>query len=326
MRTSRYSLALILTLLLPAAMPNIAVADDFPKKPIRLVLPLAPGGITDTIARIVGQKFLEATGQPLLIDNRPGAGGIVASEAVARAPADGYTLLMGNFATHSVTPTLFDKLSYDLVGDFAPISLVASSSHILMVASDVPAKDIRQLVAYGKTPGVTLNYASSGVGSPLHLAGELFAAQTGLQATHVPYKSSAPAIADMLSGRVQYMFDNLSTALPQVRSGKLRAIAQTGMTRSTAAPDIPTMAEAGLPGFQSYGWWGILAPSKTPPEVLNFLNMQLVRILQSSDVREKLDAQGADAIGNSRQEFATFIGTEIRKWAPVIKSAGLTPN
>ncbi|MSP98286.1 MAG: tripartite tricarboxylate transporter substrate binding protein [Betaproteobacteria bacterium] len=321
----RFSWTLLAAAAIFAATSSYS-AEPYPAKPIKLVLPLAPGGATDNLARIVGSRIVQTLGQPIIIENRPGAGGIIASEVVARAAPDGYTLLLANFATHAVAPTMFKTLPYDPIIDFAPVSLLASSPHLLMVTPSLPAKNLSELLALAKSGKQEINYASSGIGSPLHLAGEYFKIVAGIDMLHVAYKSSGPALLDMVAGRVHVMFDNLSTALPYVQSGKLRGIAVTSANRSALAPDIATVAELGLRDFQTYGWRGVLAPAKTPRDIVNKLADAHQEAMKAPQVKDVLVSQGYDTLGTSPQEFALHIRREIDKWAPVIRAAGVTGN
>lgn len=305
------------------AQTAAGLADSYPQAPIKLVIPLASGGATENLARIAGTDASATLGQPIIIENRPGASGTIASATVAKATPDGHTLLFANFATHAVAPTMFTSLRYDPIKDFAPVSYLASSPHLLLVSSDLKAQSVAELVALAKSMPGKLNYASSGVGSPLHLAGEYFNATAGTQIVHVPYKSSGPALIDLMSGRVQMMFDNLSTALPYVQSGKLRALAVTSNQRSALAPDVPTVIESGLPGFETYGWWGVLAPAQTPPAAIEKLSAAYMGAIKTPGVVAQLTAQGYIPIGSNPAAFAKHIESEIAKWRPIIKSTGL---
>ena len=305
------------------AQTAAGLADSYPQAPIKLVIPLASGGATENLARIAGTDASATLGQPIIIENRPGASGTIASATVAKATPDGHTLLFANFATHAVAPTMFTSLRYDPIKDFAPVSYLASSPHLLLVSSDLKAQSVAELVALAKSMPGKLNYASSGVGSPLHLAGEYFNATAGTQIVHVPYKSSGPALIDLMSGRVQMMFDNLSTALPYVQSGKLRALAVTSNQRSALAPDVPTVIESGLPGFETYGWWGVLAPAQTPPAAIEKLSAAYMGAIKAPGVVAQLTAQGYIPIGSNPAAFAKHIESEIAKWRPIIKSTGL---
>ncbi len=313
----------ILSTIAVAEPTSHARAESYPSAPIKLVLPLAAGGATDNLARIVGNAVSATLAQPIIIENRPGGGGSIASNAVAKAKADGYTLLLANFATHAVAPTMLPSLPYDPINDFTPIALLASSPHVLMVSNDTDVKTVADLVAAAKSSTSKLNFASSGVGSPLHLAGEYFNAKAGTNVVHVPYKSSVPALVDLMSGRVQMMFDNLSTGLPYVTSGKVRGLAVTSAKRSPLAPDLPTVIESGLPEFETYGWWGILAPANVPSEVVSKLSAAFMTAMNSPDVTKILIEQGYDPIGGDPAAFAKHIKSEITKWRPVIQATNI---
>lgn len=312
-----------------AAVAGAAIAqsaDTYPNGPIKLVLPLAAGGATDNLARLSSAPVEAKFGQPIVIENRPGAGGSLASAVVAQAEANGQTLLFANFATHAVTPTLFTSLPYDPIKDFKPVTLIASQPHLVLVNPDLGINTLAELIDYAKKNPGKLNFASAGVGSPLHLAAEYFKIKAGVDLVHVPYKSSAPALLDLIAGRVQVFFDNVSTGLPHVQAGKLKALAITSAKRSPLAPDVPTVAEAGLADFETYGWWGLAAPAKTPPAVIAKLNAAYVEGLKSPELSAKLASQGYDVIASTPEEFEVYIKKEITKWAPVIKAANITPT
>ncbi len=299
-----------------------AQTPAYPSKPIRLVVPFPAGGTTDILARAVAQKLTEAWGQPVVVDNRPGAGGNIGSELVAKAAADGYTLEMGTVGTHAINPSLYAKMPYDHVKDFAPVILVAGVPNVLVVNPGVPAHSVAELIAYAKTHPGKLNFASSGSGTSIHLSGELFKVMSGADMMHVPYKGSAPALADLIGGQVQLMFDNLPSSLPQIRAGKLRALAVTSGTRAAALPDTPTIAESGLPGFEASSWFGVLAPAGTPPAIVSKLNAEIAKWLASPEAKEKMQSQGANAAGGSPEDFARHIQAETAKWAKVVKDSG----
>jgi tripartite-type tricarboxylate transporter receptor subunit TctC len=299
-------------------------AESYPDRPITLVIPLAPGGATDSVARIVTTVASAKLGQPIVIENKPGGAGSIASNFVAKATADGYTLLLANFATHTVAPTMFATLPYDPIKDFVPVTLLASSPHVLMVSNALKVTTVKELIALAKQNPGKLNFASSGVGSPLHLAGEYFNAEAGVRIVHVPYKASPPALIDLMSGRVDMMFDNLITGLPYVNSGKVTALGVTSSKRSPLAPNLPTLEEAGLPGFETYGWWGILAPAQTPNTVITKLSAAFMEAMQSPEVTSALIAQGYEPIGAEGPAFAAYIQKEIQRWRPIIKSAGIS--
>ena len=305
-----------------ALVATAASAQTYPTKPIRLVVPFPPGGATDILARDVAQKLTEAWGQQVIVDNRPGAGGNIGSELVAKSAPDGYTLEMGTVGTHAINASLYAKMPYDHVKDFVPVILVAGVPNVLVVNPAVPANSVAELIAYAKANPGKLNFASSGNGTSIHLSGELFKFMAGVQMTHVPYKGSAPALQDLIGGQVQLMFDNLPPSLPQIKAGKLRALAVTSLARAPALPDVPTMAEAGLPGYEASSWFGVLAPAGTPPAIVTKLNAEIARWLATPEAKEKLSKQGANAAGGTPEDFAKHIAAETAKWAKVVKDSG----
>ncbi|WP_420715437.1 Bug family tripartite tricarboxylate transporter substrate binding protein [Cupriavidus sp. D39] len=309
-----------------AALPLAAVQAHaaYPDKPIRLVVPYTPGGVTDLLARAVAKALSERVQQSVIVDNRAGAGGNIGAEVVAKSPADGYTLLMGSAATQAINASLYKRLPYDHIKDFAPITLVAEVPNILVVNPLIPARNVSELIAYGKANPDKLSFGSSGTGGTIHLSGELFKSMAGVKMLHVPYKGSAPAVSDLLAGQINLMFD--SSVAPYVKSGKLRALAVTSAKRSPVLPDVPTMAEAGLPGYEATAWFGILAPAGTPPSIVDKLNKNLVAILRDAEMRKWMQSQGADAIGDTPSEFAAYIKTETAKWACVVKEAGVSAD
>jgi tripartite-type tricarboxylate transporter receptor subunit TctC len=317
-------LARIAAIVVAAATPQFAAgqADPYPARPLRIVVPFPAGGTTDILARAVAQKLTDSWGQAVVVDNRPGAGGNIGSELVARSTADGYTLLMGTVGTHAINVSLYPKLPFDPVKDFVPIILVAGVPNVLEVNPGVPANSMAELVAYAKANPGKLNFASSGNGTSIHLSGELFKSMTGVSMTHVPYKGSAPAISDLLGGQVQLMFDNLPSSLAQIKAGKLRALAVTSATRSAALPDVPTIAESGLPGFEASSWFGLLAPAGTPSPIVAKLNGEVAKWLATPEAREKMLASGANAAGGTPDDFARHIAAETTKWAKVVKDSG----
>jgi tripartite-type tricarboxylate transporter receptor subunit TctC len=299
-----------------------AQAPAYPTRPVRLVVPFAAGGTTDILARALAQKLSEALGQPFIVDNRPGAGGNIGAELVAKSAPDGYTLLMGTVGTHAINPSLYKVMPYDHVKDFAPVVLVAGVPNVLEVNPSVPVQTVAELIAYAKANPGKLNFASSGSGTSIHLSAELFKSMTGVEMQHVPYKGSAPALQDLVGGQVQLMFDNLPSSLALIKAGKLRALAVTSTTRAPALPDVPTVAEAGVPGFEASSWFGLLAPAGTPPAIIAKLNAEANRWLSSPDAKDKLLAQGANAAGGSPEDFARHIAAETTKWAKVVKDSG----
>ena len=314
--------AAAMALVAGVAAPDASAQAAWPSKPIRIVVPFPPGGTTDILARAAAQKMTEAWKEQAVIDNRPGAGGNIGAELVAKAPADGYTMLMGTVGTHAINASLYAKMPYDHVKDFAPVILVAAVPNVMVVHPSVPAATVAEFIAWAKANPGKVNFASSGSGTSIHLAGELFKTQTGLAMTHVPYKGSAPAIADLIGGQVQVMFDNLPSALPQIRGGKLRALAVTSRERANALPDVPTVAESGLPGFEASSWFGLLAPTGTPREVVVRVNAEIARWLASSDAKDKLASQGAIAAGGTPEDFVSHIAAETAKWQKVVRESG----
>ena len=298
-----------------------AFAADYPARPIHLIVPFAPGGGNDTVARLVGHKLEGELGQPVVIDNRPGAGGVVGAEAAARAAADGYTLFLGGVGSHAINPNLHTNLTYDPIRDFQPISLIASAPLVLVVHPSVPAHSVSELIALAKAQPGRLNYASNGNGSSSHLAAAMFATMTGTEMVHVPYKGLSPALTDLLSGQVQLMFSSVVAILPHVKAGKLRALAVSSRQRMALLPDLPTIAESGAPGYQSSSWYGILAPAGTPPDVVARLNAALVKIVAQPDVKQALAQEGAEPVGDSPQAFGAFIQAEKQRLGDVIRTA-----
>ena len=320
----RHHRPLITAALLAALAPaQSAVAQSYPTKPIRWIVTYPPGGPTDVVARAIGAKLTEAWGQQIIIDNRAGAGGMIGTELGARAAPDGYTLLFGTSAGMTINPALQSKLPYDPVKDFAPVSLLVINPQLLVLNPTVPANSVKELVALAKAKPGQLNYASVGQGSPNHLGMELLKALTGTNIVHVPYKGTGPAITDLLGGQVQLMFNSMPTVLPLVRSGKLRALAVGSTQRISAIADIPTVAESGVPGFENVTWYGMFAPAKTPREIVNKLNAQVVRILAEPDMAQRLSSQGAEPRSSTPDELAKFMRVEFERWAKVIKSAGV---
>ena len=312
----------ILLAALVSASAAYASAQTYPGKAIRLVVPFPPGGTTDILAREVGQRLTEVFGQPVVIDNRPGAAGNIGSDIVAKSAPDGYTLLMCTVSSHAINPGLYSKLPYDHINDFAPVILVARVPNVLEVNPAVPVNTVNDLIKLAKEKPGQINFASSGSGTSIHLSGELFKTMAGVDMVHIPYKGSAPAVTDLVAGQVQVMFDNLPSSLPQINAGKLRAIAVTSAQRSPALPNIPTIAESGLPGFEATSWFGIVARAGTPPEIIAKLNAEIDRWLQSPAGKDLLLTQGALPAGGTPEEFATYIRAETEKWAKVIKASG----
>lgn len=301
-----------------------AAAQQYPVKPIRMVVGFAPGGGTDLVARIIGQKMTEGWGQPVLVDNRAGATGTIGAEVVAKAPADGYTLLMGHVNSHGIAPHLFKKLPYDAERDFAMVAYVGYVPNVLVVHPSIPAKNVKELIAIAKAQPGTLNYASSGVGSTQHLAGELFTLLSGTKVVHVPYKGSGPAVVDLLAGHVSMNFDTMPPVLPHIRSGRMRALALTTPKRSPQLPAVPTMMEVGLKGFDMTNWYGVMAPAKTSRDTVMKLNAEINRIVGLPDAKSKLEEAGTQLDPVSPEQFATFLKSEIAKYAKLVKAANVS--
>jgi tripartite-type tricarboxylate transporter receptor subunit TctC len=304
------------------AFSSLASAQgDYPSRPIRLVVTVPPGGAADFIARLVGGKVSESLGQPVVVENRGGAGGTIAADAVAKAAPDGYTLLQNSITTHGVGPHLYSKLPYDPVKDFAAVSGLAVLPLVMAVNAELPFRSIDEVIASSKAK--PLHFASSGNGGAPHMAGELFKSVTGAPITHVPYKGSGPAVADLVGGRVQIMFDAAPSLIAHIRSGKLRVLAAASAQRNRLLPEVPTFAELGHPKIAVSLWYGLLAPAGTPSSAINKLNSEVTKILQSPDVRERLQAQGAEPMPGTPEAFASFMQEEMAKWAPVVKQAGV---
>jgi tripartite-type tricarboxylate transporter receptor subunit TctC len=302
-----------------------AFAQAFPARPIRLIVPYPPGGATDIMARAIGQKLGEAYGQQVVIDNRGGGGQTIGTDLVAKAPPNGYTLLLAS-VTHSINPGLHRKLPYDSVRDFAAVSQLGSGPNVVVSHPSVAARSIPDLIALAKAQPGKLNYASSGTGSGGHLAAELFKSMAGVNMIHVPYKGGGPAYVDLIAGQVELMFTSPVPTLPHVKTGKLRALATTGAKRSSAMPDLPTVAEAGLKGFEASLWYGILAPAGTPADVVGSLEKEIVRQLQTGDMRERFTSVGVDIVASGSRQFSEHIVVEMKKWLKVIQDAGIRPD
>jgi tripartite-type tricarboxylate transporter receptor subunit TctC len=305
-----------------ATLTALANAQAWPSKPIKWVVPFAPGGTTDILARVVGEKLAIALGQPVIVENKPGAGGGLGAEFTAKAAPDGYTIMGGTISTHAINASLYDKLPYDPVKDFVAITLIARVPNMLVVNPSVPAANVKELIVLLKANPGKYSFASSGNGTSQHLSGELFKTMAGVDMQHIPYKGSPPALQDVMGGQVAMTFDNITTAWPLAKSGKLRALAVTTATRSAIAPDVPTLAESGLPGFEVGSWQGVFAPAGTPPEIVKRLNTEIVKILKLPDVSEKLVGLGAQPVGNSSEEFSVLVKAEVVKWADVVKKSG----
>jgi tripartite-type tricarboxylate transporter receptor subunit TctC len=302
---------------------SVAYAQTYPTKPVRFVVPFAPGGGSDLVARIVAVKITDALGQPVIVDSRPGAAGTIGADIAAKSPPDGYTLLLGSNGPLAINPSLYVKLPYDAVRDFAPVSIATVMPFLLVTHPSLPVRSVKDLVALAKTKPGELNYGSPGNGSTTHLANELLKSMTGMQIVHVPYKGVAPAATDLISGQLQMMSGDLSTLLPHVRSGRMRAIAVTASRRSNLLPDMPTVAESGVAGYEAVGWFGVLVPAGTPQPIVDRLNAAIVKGLATSDARERLAVFGGDVGGNTPEQFAAHIRNEAAKWSKLVKSLGL---
>lgn len=302
-----------------AALAGGAAAQAYPSKPIRLVVTFPPGGAPDILARLFADKA--QLGQPVVIDNKPGAGGNIGAEAVAKSPPDGHTLVMGTVGTHSINGALYSKMPYDMVKDFAPVGHVASAPNLLVVTNDLPVKTVAELISYMKANPNKLSFGSPGIGTSVHVSGELFKSLTGTNMQHVPYKGRQFAIPDLVGGSIQVMFDNMPSALPMAREGKIRALAQTTATRSSAAPDVPTVAET-VPGFEATTWFAMFAPAGTPKEVVARINAEMQRVFKLPDVADKLKNLGLETWISTPEELARYQATEITKWAKVVKDSG----
>jgi tripartite-type tricarboxylate transporter receptor subunit TctC len=308
---------------LTLSMPTSAMAADaYPAKPIRFVVAFPPGGGTDIIARSIAQKLSERLAQQVLVDNRSGAGGNIGTDIVAKSAPDGYTILMGSAGPLAINASLFAKMPFDPIRDLAPVTLAASTPNVLVVHPSVPARTLKELIALARARPGEINFASSGHGTPAHLAGELFNSMAGVKMIHVPYKGAAPALADLLGGQVQIMFSTMPPALPHVRGGKLLALAVTSLKRSPATPALPTVDEAALSGFEANTWHGVVVPAGTPGSIIARLSRDIIAILHLPDVVERLSAQGAEPVGSTPEEFGAYIKSETVKWAKVVRDSG----
>jgi tripartite-type tricarboxylate transporter receptor subunit TctC len=308
---------------LACAYTASAPAQNFPAKAVRMVVGLAPGGGTDIITRMVGAKLGPAMNQQVVVDNRPGAAGNIAAEIVARSAPDGYTLLVAT-ASHAVNPSLYKKMGYDPIKDFSPVTQLTAQPYLLVVHPSLPAKNVKEYVALSKTRKGGLTYASSGSGLLGHLAMELLKTMGRFEGTHIPYKGANPALIDTMSGQVEAFFPTIISGLPQVKNGKVRAIAVTTAQRSALLPNVPTIAEQGFPGYEVSGWYGLLAPAGTPKEVVAYLNTEVVKVLRQAEMKERMGADGATPVGNTPEQFAAYIRSEMEKYAKVIKASGAT--
>ncbi|MFP5472789.1 MAG: Bug family tripartite tricarboxylate transporter substrate binding protein [Gammaproteobacteria bacterium] len=324
--TTRRTLLASLAVAAAGALPLGALAQNFPTKPITIIVPFSVGGTTDILARIVGQGLTTELGQSVVVDNKPGAGGNIGGSLAAKAAADGYTLFMGTVGTHAINQSLYKKMPFDPVKDFAPLSRVATVPNLLVAHPSQPFKTVKEMIAYAKANPGKITFGSPGSGASPHVSGELFKSMTGTDLLHIPYKGSAPAMTDLLGGQTSVMFDNMPSAIQHVRSGKLRPIAVTTAKRSPELPDVPTIAEAGVPGYEATSWFGMFAPAGTPKPVLDKLHAALIKVLNQADVKKKIAEQGGDAVAETPAQFAAFIKAESVKWGKVVKESGATAD
>ena len=306
-----------------AALAFSALAQTYPAKPVRLIVPFPPGGSADILARAIGQKAGEGLGQQFIVDNRPGAGTAIGAEALARSAPDGYTVMIGTVSSHAINPALNPKLPFHPVKDFTPVSLVATIPFAMIVHPSVPARNVQEFIALARAKPGSLNYSSAGSGTSNHLSGELLKSMSGIDIVHVPYKGSAPALNDLIAGQVSLMFDLVLTAAPHIKSGAVRGIAVTSAQRSSALPELPTVAESGVPGYEVSAWFGIFGPAGLPAAVAQRLNAEFVKAVQQPDLRQRLASQGAEPLTSTPEEFASYLRSEIDKWAKVVKASGM---
>ena len=323
MLTRRTAIAFAALMASACALPGpVGAQDAYPLRPVTLIVPFPAGGSTDLVARLVAEKMSQELGQQIVVDNRGGAGGNVGSAAAAKADPDGYTLLMGTVATHALNPALYKNMPYDPVKDFAPVSLLVVVPNVLVVNPEFPAKSVAELIELAKAKPGEYSYASSGNGTPLHLSGELFKSMAGIDIVHVPYKGAGPALIDVMGGHVPIMFDNLPSSTEHIKAGKLRGLAVTTAERAPSMPDLPTVAESGLPGYETYTWNALFAPAGTPPEVIARVNEAAVKALADPEVQAKLQGFGATVVASTPEELAAHVQAELTKWAPVVKASG----
>ena len=311
---------------LALVLSSNAAAQPYPSKPIRFIVPFSAGGGADIVARAIGQKLSESVGQQVIIDNRTGAAAIIGTEIAAKSPPDGYTIILGQTGPNSINPGLYERLPYDALKDFAPITLATTYPYVLVVHPSLPVHSVKQLIVLAKARPNQLTFASAGNGAANHLAAELLKSMAGISMVHVPYKASAPALIDVLGGHVSMMLDPIITSMPHVKLGKLRALAVTGLKRSPLAKDLPTFDETGLPGYEAIGWHGILAPAGTPADIIAKLNNDIVKAIHTPEMRTRFAEQGAEPVGNTPVQFAEFLKSDLEKWAKVVKTAGVRAN
>ena len=316
---------LLMSCCLIAAPVAPGFAQGYPSRAVRVVAPFPPGGGTDLFARAVAQKLTSALGQTFVVDNRAGAGGMIGADLIAKSPPDGYSLLITSSSTHSINPHLTRKMPYDALRDFVPVINIASAPNVLVLHPSVPGRTVWELIALAKSRPGALNYASNGTGTLSHLTGEMFKLQAGINLVHIPYKGGPPAVIDLVAGQVSALFAAAPTVFPQVRAGKLRAIAMTGPKRSATLPDLPAVAET-LPGFDSVQWWAMFAPAGTPADIVERLNAEVSRVITDSEVKARFAAEGAEPAGGSAREFAAFVKADYDKWGKVVKAVGIRPE
>lgn len=326
LKSYNYLFLLINLSVIPMALAQRAAAPTYPLRPVRLIVPFAPGGGNDTLTRSVAAHLSTNLGQSFVVDNRSGAGGVVGGEIVAKATPDGHTLLMGS-SSLAVNASLIKNMPHDAIKDFSPVGLVGATTYMLAVHPVVSVKTVSELIALAKARPNQLNYSSGGIGSPLHLAAELFRSMTSVQLTHLPYKGGVPAVAAVIAGEAQMIFGSITTTLPAVKGNRVRAVAVTGAKRSALMPELPTVAESGVPGYESTNWYGVLAPARTPASIIDLLNSELKKILSAPEFRERMTTgQGIEPMLSTPVEFATYLKGEVEKWARVIKQAGIRPD
>jgi len=322
MRTCAFIARRTVTALMLMFAVSGAMAQAYPTKPVRMIVPFPAGGATDIVGRLIAQKLAEGWGQQGIVDNRGGAGGTIGSDVAAKSPPDGYTMLLGTSSTHAVAPSLYSKLPYDPVRDFSPVTLAATATILLAVHPSVPAQNVKELIALAKRQPNALSFASSGNGGISHLIGEQFKSAAGIQMLHVPYKGDTPALVDLVGGQVHLMFGTAVSFLPYVSAGRLRALAVTNPKRSPIVPNVPTIAESGLPGFEALQWFGVFVPAGTPRDIVSRLHADIVKSLKLADVRERLISLGAEVVGNAPDQFAAFQKADSVKWAKIVKESG----
>jgi tripartite-type tricarboxylate transporter receptor subunit TctC len=305
---------------------SLAFAQTWPTKPIRWISPWPAGGANDVFSRALAQKLTESLGQPVIVDNKAGAAGTIGSDLAAKSPGDGYTIVMGSSPTHAIAPSVYASLPYDPIRDFVPVTLVAVVPNVLIVHPSVPAKSVAELIAYAKANPGKINFSSTGNGTSQHLSAELFKTLAGVDIVHVPYKGTAPALTELLAGTVQMAFENMPVLLPHIQAGKLRALAVTPAKRSAVLPELPTVAEAGVPGYEAAVWFGVLVPAKTPRPIVDRLHEEIMKALETPDLKARMASLGAEVVGLGPDQFASYLSAEIPKWAKVVKAAGVTPQ